>query len=99
MTRHETELASGLAGVLFPCAWLGKVGVVVFYIGIGGPVAKLAGHGWLRAGCRARRFFFDDTFVFVAIVTFGHCSIEMMRKLSSVVFAGTVSGGTLSVLE
>ncbi len=96
MTRHDCGLAA--AGVLFPRAWLGKVRVVVFYIGIGGAVAELAGNGG-AAGGRAGRLFFDDTLVFVTIGMFGHCSSEMIRKLCSVVFAGSISGGRLLALE
>jgi hypothetical protein len=95
---RNLESTARLAGVLFPCVGPGKVRIVVLYIGIGGAMAELAGHGWV-AGGRAWRLFFDDTLVFVAIVMFGHCSIEMIRKLRLVVFAGSVSGGTLSALE
>jgi hypothetical protein len=65
--------------VFFPSTWFGEVGVVVLYICVGGAMAKLAGDGWMARG-GARRLFFDDTFVFVAIVVFGHCSFGMMRE-------------------
>ena len=61
--------------MLFPGARLREIRVIVLYIGIGGAVAKLAGQGW-TAGIRAWRLFFDDTFVFVAIVMFGHSFIR-----------------------
>lgn len=92
------ESTARLAGMLFPGVWPGKVRIVVLYIGIGGTVAELAGHGWAASG-RAWRLFFDDTFVYVTIGMFGHCSIEMIRQLGSVVLAGSISGGTLSALE
>ena len=60
-----------------PAAGLREVAVVIFHVCIGSPVAELAGEGWM-AGCGPGRFFFDDAFVLVAILMFGHCSIGMM---------------------
>ncbi len=57
--------------MFFSSAWFGEVGVVVFYICVGSTVAELAGDGWPARG-GAGRLFFDDTFVFVAIVVFCH---------------------------
>jgi hypothetical protein len=60
-----------------PAAGFREVAVVIFYVRIGSTVAELAGVGWM-AGCGPGRLFLDDTFVLVAILVFGHRSIEMM---------------------
>ena len=62
--------------MFFSSARLGEVGVVVFYICVGGAVAELAGDGWPARG-GAGRLFSDDTLVFVTIVMFCHCSDGM----------------------
>jgi hypothetical protein len=65
------------AGVFFSAAGLREVTVVIFHFCIGSTVAELAGEGWM-AGCGPGGLFFDDTFVLVTILIFGHCSIGMM---------------------
>ena len=60
-----------------PAAGFREVAVVIFNVCIGSTMAELAGDGWM-AGCGPGRLFFDDTFVLVAILMFGHCSIGMM---------------------
>jgi hypothetical protein len=71
------QLIVRFPGVLFPCARFREVAVVVFYLCIRGAVAELAVDGWMACGC-AGRLFFDDTFVFVTVLIFGHCPIGMM---------------------
>ena len=60
------------------CARFREVAVVVFYLCVRGTVAELAVDGWMACSGPGR-LFFDDTFVFVAVVMFDHCPIGMMR--------------------
>jgi hypothetical protein len=59
-----------------PASGFREVAVVILHVYIGSTVAELAGERWM-AGCGPGRLFFDNTFVLVAILMFGHCSIGM----------------------
>ena len=64
------------ARVFLSRTWLWKVRVVIFHIRVGRTVTELAIYR-RPARCGAGRLFFNDTFVFVAIVVFGHRSVGM----------------------
>ena len=68
--------------MLFAAARFRKIRIVVLYIRVGSPMVKLARKGGTAGGC-ARRLFFDDTFMLVAIVVmFGHL-VEMIPEPGS----------------